>query len=99
VPELQDPAASEAGRLLRVLLLRFGELPTDSGTARMLRLSGLIGATAATLSVASGCTWQQAYSAGRTWQRNACNRLIGQTERERCLSCANVTDEKYRRQL
>ncbi len=64
----------------------------------MLRLTGLIGAAAAILSVASGCTWQQAYSAGQTWQRNACNRLVEQTERERCLSNANMTYEEYRRQ-
>jgi hypothetical protein len=42
----------------------------------MLRLTCLIGLVAAILSVASGCTWQQAYSAGQGWQRNACNRLV-----------------------
>ena len=64
----------------------------------MLRLTGLIGAAAAILSVASGCTWQQAYFAGQQWQRNACNRLVEQTERERCLSTANMSYEDYRRQ-
>jgi hypothetical protein len=98
VPPLRVAAASEAGRLLRVLLLRLGELSADSRTARMLRLTGLIGATAAILSVASGCTWQQAYSAGQAWQRNACNRLIEQTERERCLRNADLPYEEYRRQ-
>ena len=63
----------------------------------MLRLTGLIGIAAALLSV-TGCTWQQAYSAGQTYQRNACNRLIEQTERERCLSNTNMTYENYRRQ-
>ncbi len=64
----------------------------------MLRLTGLIGAAAAILSVASGCTWQQAYSAGQQWQRNACNRLVEQTERERCLQSTNMSYEDYRRQ-
>jgi hypothetical protein len=64
----------------------------------MLRLTCLIGATAAILSVASGCTWQQAYYGAQESQRNACNRLIEQTERERCLSNANMSYEDYRRQ-
>jgi hypothetical protein len=64
----------------------------------MLRLTCLIGAAAAIMSVASGCTWQQAYSAGQGWQRNACNRLVEQVERERCLSNSNMSYEDYRRQ-
>ena len=63
----------------------------------MLRLTSLIGSAALVLS-AAGCTWQQAYSASQTWQRNACNRLIEQTERERCLSNTNMTYDDYRRQ-
>jgi hypothetical protein len=64
----------------------------------MLRLSVMIGTIAVILPVAPGCTWQQAYSAGQQWQRNACNRLIEQTERERCLRNANMPYEDYRRQ-
>jgi len=64
----------------------------------MLRLTGMIGIAAAILSVASGCTWQQAYSAGQTWQRNACNKLVEQTARERCLSNVNMSYEDYRSQ-
>jgi hypothetical protein len=64
----------------------------------MLRLTALIGATAAILSVASGCTWQLGYLAGQQWQRDACNRLVEQTEREGCLSNANMSYEDYRRQ-
>jgi hypothetical protein len=70
----------------------------DSVAARMLRLTCLIVTAAAILSVASACTWQQAYSSGQGWQRNACNRLVEQTERERCLSNANMSYEDYRRQ-
>jgi hypothetical protein len=64
----------------------------------MLRLTCMIGIAAAMLSGASGCTWQQAYSASQTWQRNACNRLIEQTERERCLGSTNMTYGDYRHQ-
>ncbi len=73
-------------------------MPDDSKAARMLRLICLIGSAAAVLSAASACTWQQAYSSGQGWQRNACNRLIEQTERERCLSNASMSYEDYRRQ-
>jgi hypothetical protein len=64
----------------------------------MLRLIGLTGAAVAILSVASGCTWQQTYSAGQAWQRNACNKLVEQTERERCLRNADLPYDEYRRQ-
>ena len=57
----------------------------------------MVMATAAILFVASGCTWQQAYFAGQQWQRNACNRLIEQTERDLCLSNANMSYDDYRR--
>lgn len=63
-----------------------------------MRLTFLLGTAAAIASVASGCTWQQAYSAGQEWQRNACNRLVEAIERERCLSSANLSYEDYRRQ-
>jgi hypothetical protein len=62
----------------------------------MLRLTRLIGIAAAMLSV-TGCTWQQAYSASQNWQRNACNKLLEQTERERCLSNTYMTYDEYRR--
>ena len=46
---------------------------------------------------ATGCTWQQAYSAGQEWQRNACNRLLEQSERDRCLSGTSMSYDDYRR--
>jgi hypothetical protein len=46
---------------------------------------------------AAGCTWQQAYSAGQEWQRNACNRLLEQSERERCLGSSSMSYDDYRR--
>jgi len=45
----------------------------------------------------AGCSWQQAYSAGQEWQRNACNRVIERTERERCLMSSSMTYDDYRR--
>ena len=64
----------------------------------MLRLTAMTVAAAAMLLGASGCTWQHAYSAVQGWQRNECNRLVEQTERERCLGKANMSYEEYRRQ-
>ena len=64
----------------------------------MLRLTALIGIAAAILSVASGCTWQQAYASAQGWQRNHCYRVPDQSERERCLSSTNMSFEDYRRQ-
>ena len=96
---LQDAAATERGRLLRVLLLRLGEVSARSERAQMLRLIGVIGTAAAILLVASGCTWQQAaYNVGQAWQRGSCTKLPEQTERDRCLSNANMSYADYRRQ-
>ena len=39
------------------------------------------------------------YSASQTWQRNACNRLVEQAERERCMSNTNMPYDDYRRQV
>jgi hypothetical protein len=71
----------------------------DSGTARMPQMIGAVGTAAAILSVASGRTWPQARSAGQTRRRNACNRLVEKTGRERCLIDANMSCEDYRRQV
>jgi len=64
----------------------------------MLRLAGVTCTITAVLMVVAGCSWQQAYYGGQGWQRNMCNKLVDQTERERCLSNANMTYEDYRRQ-
>jgi hypothetical protein len=57
---------------------------------------GVVGTSAAILSVASGCTWQQAYSSAQGWQRNACYRVADQSERERCLASTGVSYDDYR---
>ena len=54
-------------------------------------------ATAA-LAVATGCTTQQLYSTGQSWQRNQCTRLVDQQERERCLANAGASYETYKKQ-
>ena len=57
----------------------------------MLRLTFVIVMTAV-----SGCSWQQAYSSAQGWQRNQCNRVVDQTERERCLSNTSMSYDEYR---
>ena len=47
---------------------------------------------------ASGCTSEQLYGAGQGWQRNECNRVLDQGDRERCLERANVSQGEYQRQ-
>jgi hypothetical protein len=89
-------AASDAGGLLRVLLLRLGEVSAESGATWMLRLTALIGIVGAILPVASGCTWPQAYFSAQGWQRNSCYRIPDQFERERCLSNTDMSYEDYR---
>ena len=70
----------------------------NSGGAIMFRLKGSICATATILLVAPGCSWQLAYYTGQAWQRSSCTRLVEQTERDRCLSNANMSYDDYRRQ-
>jgi hypothetical protein len=36
---------------------------------------------------------------GQTWQRNACNQLVEQMERERCLGNTTMPYDDYRRQV
>ena len=47
---------------------------------------------------ASACSWQQAYSAAQGYQRNACNRLVEQTEHDRCLASTGMSYDTYQRQ-
>ena len=54
--------------------------------------------TVVVLLVASGCTTRQAYYSTQTWQRNECNKLIDQNERDRCIGRTSLTFEDYKRQ-
>ncbi len=55
-------------------------------------------AVTVTIVIATGCTTQQLYSTGQSWQRNQCTRLVDQQERERCLANAGASYETYKKQ-
>jgi hypothetical protein len=59
----------------------------------MLRLTALV----MIMTTFSGCSWQQAYSSAQGWQQNQCNRLLDQTERERCLANTSLSYDDYQR--
>ena len=46
---------------------------------------------------ATGCTAQQAYHAGQSWQRNQCDRIVDNVERNRCLDRSRTSYDEYRR--
>lgn len=46
----------------------------------------------------AGCSTEQAYYSGQAWQRNECNRIPDQSERERCLSRLGTSYDEYKRQ-
>jgi len=46
----------------------------------------------------AGCSWQQGYASAQGWQKNQCQRLPGETERERCLASTAMSYDQYRRQ-
>lgn len=46
---------------------------------------------------ASGCSSQQLYHAGQTWQQNECRKLPV-SEQQRCLNSNAMSYEEYRRQ-
>ena len=53
---------------------------------------------AAALAVTTGCTTQQLYTTGQSWQRNECTRLVDQQERERCQANASASYATYKKQ-
>jgi hypothetical protein len=50
------------------------------------------------LGLCSGCTSQQLYATGQSYQRNQCLHVPDQGEREKCLSNTNMTYEDYKRE-
>jgi hypothetical protein len=50
------------------------------------------------VSIASGCTMQQAYHSAQSWQRNECNRVVDSGERERCIESTTMRYDDYKRQ-
>ncbi len=61
----------------------------------MLRLTALV----MIMTAASACSWQQAYSSAQGWQQNQCNRLVDQTERDRCVAKTNMSYDDYQRKI
>jgi len=59
---------------------------------------GLLCAAGAIAIAASGCTTRQTYNAMQAWQRNECNRIVEQSEHERCLARTTTSYEDYQRQ-
>lgn len=57
-----------------------------------------VAATLLSALAVSACSWEQAYYATQTWQRNECSRLPDASERERCLSRNNASYGTYRQQ-
>jgi hypothetical protein len=58
----------------------------------------LVCAALAALLAGTGCTSQQVYQTGQEWQKNQCNELPDNAERERCLNGTNTRYEDYKRQ-
>jgi hypothetical protein len=46
-----------------------------------------------------GCSTQQTYQAGQTWQRNECQKMVDAQARGRCLESASASFDAYQRQL
>jgi hypothetical protein len=47
--------------------------------------------------LASGCSWQQAYTSAQNWQRESCYRQVDATARDRCLDSTAMPYDEYRR--
>jgi hypothetical protein len=47
---------------------------------------------------APACSWEQAYYATQTWQRNECSKLPDAGERERCANRNSASYGTYRQQ-
>ena len=46
----------------------------------------------------TGCTTQQGYQSAQGWQRNQCNQMVDQRDREQCLSKTTTSYEDYKRE-
>lgn len=69
----------------------------DFGGGSRLRGPCLAAAVLFSLAVPA-CSWEQAYYATQTWQRNECNRLPDASERERCMNRNTASYGAYRKQ-
>ena len=71
-----------------------GELRIEGDPVKLAPLCAIVVGSFA----AFACTQQQAYYSGQAWQRNQCNKLMDQSEREHCMSKTNTRYEDYKRQ-
>jgi hypothetical protein len=78
---------------------RQGEKPWSVPTPKAARIrdAAIVAVLLAGLA-AAGCSWEQAYYAAQTWQRNECNRKVDAGDRERCLAQTATSYEGYRQQ-
>ena len=44
------------------------------------------------------CTSQQGYAAVQSWQRSECNKLLDQSERNRCMTNASMSYDDYKQE-
>jgi len=47
----------------------------------------------------TGCTAQQWYASGQSWQRNECFKLIDTIQRNQCLARTRMPYDQYKREL
>lgn len=47
---------------------------------------------------AAGCTSERLYATGRSTQRNQCERMPNQYDREKCLRDADMSQDEYKRE-
>ena len=47
----------------------------------------------------AGCSTQLAYNAAQGWQRQECQKMLDQQQRQRCLDSNATSYEDYRRQV
>ncbi|MBB6183070.1 hypothetical protein [Oleiagrimonas soli] len=47
----------------------------------------------------TGCTAQQLYASGQSWQRNECFKLIDSVQRDQCLAQTWLSYDQYQREL
>lgn len=48
--------------------------------------------------LAAGCTSEQLYSTGQSYQRNQCLHLPDPADQQKCLSSTNTTYQDYKRE-
>lgn len=73
------------------------EFSCHKRSQRSYRIMMTVGLILITAGSQSGCSTQQLYTTGQSWQRNECNQLMDQLERERCLSNASASYEAYKK--